>query len=972
MTPEQFIAKWKLSTLGERQAAQPHFLDLCELLGEPKPEDPDNYCFERGAMKSSGRRGWADVWKRGHFAWEYKGKGANLESALAQLQQYALALENPPLLVVCDLERFLIVTNWTNTVSRRISLRIEDLADPAKREILKQVLADPDRLKPGLTREQITAERALSLAALARDLRARGHNPERVARFLVRLVFCMFAQAIGLLPRQMLTRMLEAAEHNPAEAEALAEQLFRAMATGGWLGFERVRWFNGGLFEATEEEPLALPMDRPQIRTAKAAAERDWSEIDPSILGTLFVQSLDPKRMDDLFRVAGTQDLSAVTFRRSFEQYTDRDKIMKIIEPVIERPLAAEWAGARERIEHLLMPESGRSPTNKARREADTIYKSFLDRLRAFRVLDPACGSGNFLFLALQSLKDLEWRAILDANQLGLHPEIPQVDPRAVLGIDLNPFAIQIARASVWIGHLQWYQHHGLQISGEPILQPLDTIERRDALLAPDGTEAQWPVADAIIGNPPFLGAKLMQSRLGIETTSRLRATFADRLPGFTDLVCYWFEKARAAIVSGASQRAGLVATNSIAKNTNLPVLKRIHHDLVIYEAWRDERWTVEGAAVRVALICFASAASVPGLRQLDGEIVPSINPNLTTGVDVSQAGVLPTNRGRSLLGIQKSGPFDVPGNIARAWLCLPTNPNGRHNCEVLKPYWNGDDLTGRPRDIWIVDLPSGLSEADASSFEAPFEHLRSTPYDPPDEVNALPIVRQKARDEHAKTRWWEPYWPRPEMRRKIEALPRYIVTPETAEHRLFVWLQFPVLPDKNLIMFPRADDAFLGILHSRFHESWSTAHGNRMGQGNQRRYNNSAIFDTYPFPEGLTPDLDAPTWAADPRAQRIAVAARALDESRNNWLNPADLVRREPEVAPGLPDRLLPLDERAAAALKQRTLTNLYNQRPAWLDHLHRELDEAVAAAYGWPADLSDEEILRRLLALNLERART
>lgn len=463
MTPEEFIAKWKLSTLGERQAAQAHFLDLCALLGEAKPEDADNYCFERGALKASGRRGWADVWKRGHFAWEYKGKGANLESALAQLQQYALALENPPLLVVCDLERFLIVTNWTNTVSRRIALRLDDLADPTKREILKQVLSDPDRLKPGLTREQITAERALSLAGLARDLRARGHHPEHVAKFLVRLVFCMFAQAIGLLPRHMLTRMLEAAEQNPPESEALAEQLFRTMATGGWLGFERVRWFDGGLFEAGDTEPLALPMDRPQIHATKAAAERDWSEIDPSILGTLFVQSLDPKRMEDLFRTAGTQDFGAVTFRRSYEQYTDRDKIMKIIGPVIEQPLTSEWYAARQQIGQLLHPESGKPPTTKVRGEAETIYKGFLDRLRAFRVLDPACGSGNFLFLALQTLKDLEWRAILDANQLGLHPEIPQIDPSAVLGIDLNPFAIQIARASVWIGHLQWYRHHGFR-----------------------------------------------------------------------------------------------------------------------------------------------------------------------------------------------------------------------------------------------------------------------------------------------------------------------------------------------------------------------------------------------------------------------------------------------------------------------------------------------------------------------------
>ena len=227
----------------------------------------------------------------------------------------------------------------------------------------------------------------------------------------------------------MLTRMLEAAEHNPAESDVLAEQLFRTMATGGWLGFERVRWFNGGLFDVAEKEPLALPMDRPQSGRRRPPPSGTGQEIDPSILGTLFVQSLDPKRMEDLFRVAGTQDLAAVTFRRSFEQYTDRDKIMKIIEPVIARPLAAEWAAARERIEHLLNPESGKSPTSKARSAAETIYKSHLDRLRAFRVLDPACGSGNFLFLALQTLKDLEWRAILDANQLGLHPEIRRSIP---------------------------------------------------------------------------------------------------------------------------------------------------------------------------------------------------------------------------------------------------------------------------------------------------------------------------------------------------------------------------------------------------------------------------------------------------------------------------------------------------------------------------------------------------------------
>jgi hypothetical protein len=300
----------------------------------------------------------------------------------------------------------------------------------------------------------------------------------------------------------------------------------------------------------------------------------------------------------------------------------------------------------------------------------------------------------------------------------------------------------------------------------------------------------------------------------------------------------------------------------------------------------------------------------------------------------------------------------------------MPLNPNGRPNSEILKPYWNGDDVASRLRDYWLIDLPRNIKLREAELYEAPFEHLRTTPYDPPADMRALPEVRQAARDDHAKERWWEPYWPRPEMRRQIEALPRYIVTPETSEHRLFVWLSHPIIPDKNLIVFARDDDAFMGILHSRYHELWTTGQGNRMGQGNQRRYNNSATFDTFPFPDDLTPDIPAETWATDPRARSISSAACRLDELRNNWLNPADLVRRVPEVVPGFPDRLLPVDEKAAAILKKRTLTNLYNERPAWLVNAHRELDEAVAAAYGWPADLSDEEVLGRLFALNQARS--
>ena len=376
-------------------------------------------------------------------------------------------------------------------------------------------------------------------------------------------------------------------------------------------------------------------------------------------------------------------------------------------------------------------------------------------------------------------------------------------------------------------------------------------------------------------------------------------------------------------------------------------------------------------------MVCFAANEAAPPVRHLNGAPVGTINPNLTSGVNFSEARPLPENRGRSMLGIQKSGPFDVDGETARAWLRLPMNPNGRPNSEVLRPYWNGDDLTSRPRDVWFIDLPRGQLLAQVALFEAPFQHLAQCPYDPDDPASeTLTKVRAGARDLHAQRQWWEPYWPRPEMRRSIGAVTRYIVTPETAEHRLFVWLRFPVLPDKNLIVFPREDDTTLGILHSRFHEAWSTAFGNRMGKGNQRRYNNSTTFETFPFPEGLTPDLPASAYASDPRAQAIAAAAAELDARREAWLNPPDLVTRVPEVVPGYPDRLLPVDDKAAEVLKKRTLTNLYNQRPAWLDHAHAaRLDEAVAEAYGWGDDwragrLDDDAILARLFALNQARA--
>jgi len=348
---------------------------------------------------------------------------------------------------------------------------------------------------------------------------------------------------------------------------------------------------------------------------------------------------------------------------------------------------------------------------------------------------------------------------------------------------------------------------------------------------------------------------------------------------------------------------------------------------------------------------------------------VDEIHADLTTGLNLTLARALQENADGAFLGIQKSGPFDVSGAIARPWLQEPANPNGQLNSSVLKPYWNGDDVTGRPQDYWLIDLPPRLKEADASLYVSPFNHIATTPDDNGKTIQQL----REELAEQAGPRWWEPHRTRPEMRSRIADVHRYIVTPETAQHRLFVWLCLPTLPDKNLIVIPRDDDTFFGLLHSRFHELWSLRKGSDLQD--RPRYTHTSTFATFPFPAGLTPNIPAANYAADPRAVAIAAAAASLNKLRENWLNPFDLVRREPEVVPGYPDRIVPVSDGAAKALAKRTLTDLYNVRPAWLDHAHRELDDAVADAYGWGDDfragtLTDDEILGRLFRLNQERA--
>ncbi len=572
------------------------------------------------------------------------------------------------------------------------------------------------------------------------------------------------------------------------------------MASGGRVGFEPVAWFNGGLFD----DDTALPLEHTDIATVLAAATLDWSEIDPSILGTLFERGLDPDKRSQLGA-----------------HYTDRDKIMLIVEPVIVRPWLAEWETAKTKIASSLekaTTATSASAQTRRRREAERLLSAFLKRLRAFTVLDPACGSGNFLYLALHALKDLEHRVQLEAETLGLEREFPAIGPANARGIEMNAYAAELARVSVWIGEIQWMRRNGFSEARDPILKPLDTIECRDAILTLEGGEPEWPEADVVIGNPPFLGGKLLIASLGEDYVSKVFSTYTGRVQAEADLVTYWFVKAGEHMRSGKTKRAGFVATNSIRGGANRRALQAATDARPIFEAWSDEPWVVDGAAVRVSLICFScmDGESVSEAR-LDGQAVDEIHADLTakrggTGIDLTQAKRLAKNSGVAFMGDTKGGPFDISGDLAREWLRLPSNPNGQPNADVLRPWINGMDLTRRLSGKWIVDFGWSMSEGEAALYEEPFRHAKEYVYP----------MRQRNRREAYRVSWWRHVEPRQGMWRALDGLSRYIATPTVAKHRLFAWFDTRICPDHQLIVIARDDDTTFGILHSRFHEVWS------------------------------------------------------------------------------------------------------------------------------------------------------
>lgn len=923
-----FIDKWEQNAQKESAAAKEHFVDLCHLLGVKTPNDPgsgpNTYCFEKSLTKVGGSAGFADVWKRDRFAWEYKGKGKgynSLREAYTQLLQYKDDLDNPPVLVVCDIARYEVHISFTGYKTRVEKFTNADLANASTRDLLRQVFVNPEPLRPVERTETITETVAAQFAQVAQFLERRKFAPTQIASFFMKVLFALFAEDISLLPAELMSKSLKESIRHPDEFPDRARSLFRAMREGGFFGIDRVPKFNGWLF--VDDEVLQLNTD--ELFALGTAALHDWSQVEPAIFGTLFERSLDPSKRSELGA-----------------HYTSRNDILLIVEPVLMQPLRRDWDEVKARVEALRAQwEAEEITVNKQRHLksiAEGILLEYMESLSKVRVLDPACGSGNFLYVALHELKALELEVWTYAGGVGLPQPVLGVSPSQLFGIEKNPFAAELAQVVVWIGYLQWLRNNGF-LEGkpkEPILQYLHNIECRDALLTKDSngqpTVSAWPEADVIIGNPPFLGAKWMQRELGENYKAALWEVYKGRVSHTADFVMYWFEKARAEIEAGRVKRAGLLATNTVRQGGSAVTLKRIKETGDIFLAHTDVTWRLPGAALRVSLVGFDNGAEQA--RRLNNQPVAAIEADLTSRLQLDRAKPLSENAGIAFRGHERGGPFLISHQQAQVFLREPRNQ------EVIFKWFSGLDLTQRNQNEWVIDFGT-RNMVEAQAFSGPFEYLRSRW-----EEELEKAAKNGERAAKPRAKWWLHRRPATDLRESIADLKFFIVTPLVSKYRLFVWLEISTRPDTRVVAFARDDDYFFGVLHSKPHELWSLRQGAQHG-GERPTYIVQTCFDAYPFP--WPPGKED---QSDPKVRVIADAVRELVRLRDEWLNPPEV-----ELLSGVQP-------------KDRTLTNLYNRRPDWLTETHRKLDAAVFDAYGWPKDLSDDEILARLLALNLERA--
>ena len=1034
--PEQlFIERWAASGAAERANYQLFLSELCALLGVPAPEpsradDAENaYVFEKNVhfqeFDGTTSIGRIDLYKRGAFVLEAK-QGSDAQSAddeaaarllpasakkskrrgtavrgtqawddamvraRGQAERYARALPVaegwPPFLIVVDVGHSIeLYSDFSRSGKTYVPfpdpqafrIGLADLGSEDMRARLRQVWLDPLALDPSRRTAKVTRELAQRLAELAKLLEKAGHPAEDVAGFLMRSLFTMFAEDVELIPTGSFKKLLAELRDEPQHFQPAAEDLWRTMNTGGFSGVLRkqLRRFNGGLFADCE----ALPLTRPMLELLHEAAGADWADVEPAIFGTLLERALDP-----------------VERHKLGAHYTPRAYVERLVLPTVIEPLREDWQAAYA----AAVSAAKQGDLSKAQQ----TVRDFHEQLCKTRVLDPACGSGNFLYVTLEQMKRLEGEVLNALREFGDRQQVLfEVAPHQFLGLEVNPRAAAIADLVLWIGYLQWhFRTRGHTAPAEPIIKNYHNIECRDAVLAWDRKEpvldergkpvtrwdgrtmkrhpvtgekvpddsarvsveryinprkAEWPAAEYVVGNPPFIGNKRMRDALGDGYVDALRQSYPD-LPDSCDYVMVWWAKAAARVASRDSRRLGLITTNSITQHYSRKVVDSFLDAALpislVFTA-PDHPWVDSelGANVRIAMSvakagyreCGKSLILVSESSASDGTVqiifdqkLGEIDSSLRVNKGIGKVVALQANKNLCWQGCKLVGEhFQVPPSKALEWIKAEPTMS-----QYLRQYWSGNDVTKLRDARFVIDF-FGTNDLDGAKRAAPalFQHLADYVYP----------ERASNRDKTFREKWWLFGRPRPELRESLKGIRRYIATSEVSKHRIFRWLEWPLdLIDGGVIGIAVSDSDALGILSSRVHVVWALASGGRLED--RPRYQNFACFDPFPFPV-----------CTDAQKARIGELGEQLDAHR----------KRQQALHPKL------------------TLTNLYNvleklrageeltakERETHeeglvsvLKQIHDDLDAAVFEAYGWPTSLSDEEILQRLVDLNAERA--
>ncbi|MBI4294173.1 MAG: class I SAM-dependent DNA methyltransferase [Betaproteobacteria bacterium] len=1034
---DAFIARWEAAGGNERANYQLFLTELCALLALPQPDPAredtrDNaYVFERRVSFRHGdgseSNGFADLYRRGAFVLEAKkirkADGRAFDDAMlrarSQAEQYARALPaeegRPPFLVVVDVGSVIeLYSEFTRSGAtytpfpdpRSHRIKLLDLRNEVQRERLKQVWLDPMALDPTRRSARVTREVAVQLAAIAQALEQAGNAPETVAGFLTRCLFSMFAEDVGLLPKRAFVELLEHYREDPATLARMMGALWREMDSGGFsaaIAADVLR-FNGKIFK----DQTVLPLDRDQIGLLLEAARFNWREVEPAIFGTLFERALDP---EERHRLGG--------------HYTPRAYVERLVLPTVIEPLREDWKNAQAAVLFL----AGEGKMEEARKALHRFHHSLCE----VRVLDPACGSGNFLYVTLEHLKRLEGEILNQLDALGdtqgkLETEGVTVDPHQLLGIEVNPRAAAITELVLWIGYLQWhFRTRGQVMPPQPVLKDFRNIECRDAVLAWDRIEyetddrgvpktrwdgktmkkhpvtgedvpddraqvpmeryvnphkAEWPKAHFVVGNPPFIGNKRMREVLGDGYVEALRAARRD-VPDSVDFVMYWWDHAAELTRMGNLRRFGLIATNSLRQTYNRRVLDR-HLGLVtplsLAYAVPDHPWVdgADGAAVRISMTVGRQGTGngtlnivVAESQTIDGEALVDLEAK--TGWIGSDLRVGPNVAHAALLR----------SNIGLCWQgCKLVGSGFQVSPAQADALANSDShVKALFRRYWAGgDITQTRSERSViDTYGLSIAQLRSTyPAAYQHLFDRVYPERTQNRDKAFRERWWLFGRSRPELRLALNGLRRYIATSEVSKHRFFVFLDWPTdLVDGSITALALADAFWLGIVSSYLHLCWALAAGGTLED--RPRYQNGPCFDNFPFP------------VAESRQQIcIRDLAEQLDahRKRQQAAHPALTLTGMYNVLEKL---------KCGEPLTAKEATIHEQGLVSVLKHLHDEIDLAVLEAYGWgdlallmqtvngnthPASgsaaatreegkrLLNEALLHRLVALNAERA--